>query len=195
MKKTITAIVALVCALTMFTACGNNSVDREELESLRAENESLKAQQTAEIETTTNLETTTTAEVVSDIDSSGEWDATYNDCSMRFEEANLVYDYDDNLSVVVKMTFRNDSDKACSCGFTFAIDAYQDGVECDSAILWGETSDTYDTGTNTTEIKPGVEFTVYKAYKLRNDASDVVVEVRGLYDFDKNILCEQTYYL
>lgn len=193
-------IPAVICAAAMLTACGTD--DKAELERLRAENESLRAQQTAaETAIATSEETAPvtspethgeppTALVTEDI---GDWDACYNDCFIRFEEANIGYDYNDEPVIVVEMTFRNESDKARSCSFTFSTDAYQDGIECDTAILFGDIADKYDTGTGITDIKPGVELTVYKAYKLRDKESDVVIEVKGLYDFDDTILFTQTY--
>lgn len=202
MKKILAATVAVICTMAMFTACQND--DKAEIERLKAENEALKATQstqaatenitTTAVQTEAESETTSVqTEAVSEITADNEWDATYKGCSIRFEGANLVYDYADNPTLVVEMTFRNDSDKSRSCGLTFSVDAYQNGIECDTAILWGETSDKYDTGTSITDIKPGVEFTVYEAYKLRDETSDVVVEVKGLYDFDSKILFTKTY--
>lgn len=193
MKKILAAALAVICTMAMFTACQND--DKAEIERLKAENEALKATQTTQEVTESITTTAVQTETVPETTVGNEWDAAYKDCSIRFEGADLVYDYNDNPTIVVEMTFRNDSDKSRSCGFTFSVDAYQDGVECDTAILWGETSDQYDTGTNTTDIKPGVEFTVYKAYKLRNETSKVVIEVKGLYDFDSKVLFTQTYNL
>lgn len=199
MKKT-SAIFSVICAAAMLTACGND--DRAELERLRAENESMKAQQTAgetaaaaskETEPETAPETSNETLTVPETEDIGDWDACYSDCFIRFEGANVVSDYNDEPVIVVEMVFRNESDKARSCSFTFSTDAYQDGVECDTAILIGDIGDKYDTGTGITDIKPGVELTVYKAYKLRDEKSDVVIEVKGLYDFDDTILFTQTY--
>lgn len=62
MKKIISAALAVLCALSVFTACGNNSstADQAELESLRAENEALKAATETVAEITTSSEITTT---------------------------------------------------------------------------------------------------------------------------------------
>lgn len=190
MKKTICTVLAFMCSVSMFSACKNS--DNAEIERLRAENESLRAQQTAETNieetTTTRAERTTTAKAPA-----GDWDATYKDCYVKLNGATMVEKSNGDLVAVIEITFRNESEETRSCGLTFAIDAYQDGIECDQTILFGEIGDEFDTGTDVTDVKPGVELTVYKAYKMRNDTSDVVVEVRGLYDFDKNVLFEMTY--
>lgn len=198
MKKSL-KIFSVVCAAAMLTACGGG--EKAELERLRAENGSLKAQQTTKGTTAASQETApetapeTFDETISvpQTDEIGDWDAAYNECFIRFEEANITYDYNDEPAILVEMTFRNESDEARSCSFTFSADAYQDGVECDTAFLWGDIADKYDTGTGITDIKPGVEITVYKTYKLRNTESDVVIEVTGLYDFSDTILFTQTY--
>lgn len=193
MSNKITKIVAALAAVTLtLSACGN-SADQEELERLRKENEELKAQQTAE---TTIVETTTTT-TESEEDNSEmqdtEW-TEYDDCYVRFDGATTVPDYNGDIALVVQMTFRNNSEEPHSCGYTFDIDAYQDGVECDLAILSGDVDEEFDTSTYLTDIQPGIEFTVFRAYKLRSDSSDVVIDVRGFYDFDNKLLYEQTYY-
>lgn len=190
MKKIVCTILAFMCSVSILSAC--KSSDNAEIERLKAENESLRAQQTVETNieeiTTTRAERTTTAKAPA-----GDWDATYKDCYVKLNGATMVEKSNGDLVAVIEITFRNESEETRSCGLTFAIDAYQDGIECDQTVLFGEIGDEFDTGTDIADIKPGVELTVYKAYKMRNDTSDVVVEVRGLYDFDKNVLYEMTY--
>lgn len=181
MKKTIAKVISIVCALSIFTACGNSSASQEELERLKAENESLRAEQSAE----TVIQSTAAV-------SSG-WSATYDNCSLKIGSATLVEDFRGDPAIVVEMLFRNDSDKARSCSFTYVVDVYQDGVECESAILGSEYKDKFDTSTAITDIKPGVELKVYKAYNLRSESSDVMLEVRGLYDYNQSILFEKTF--
>ncbi|MDE7294999.1 MAG: DUF5067 domain-containing protein [Oscillospiraceae bacterium] len=164
MKKILAAAFAIICTMTMFTACYNDDKSH-------------------------------TTQAITQTAVSNKWNATYNKCSIRLEGADLVYDYDGDPIIVVEMTFRNDSDKSRSCGYTFSVDAYQDGIECDTAFLWGENSEKYDTGTNTTDIKPGVEFTVYKAYMLRDETNRVDIEVKGFLDLSNEILFAKIYNL
>lgn len=203
MKKENVSLIAALCAVFMFSACGN-SADTKELERLKAENEALKSEmsETTAVETvteettlseTTKAETETEASETTEAAPAGDGWVTYDDCNLKINGASLVTDYKGEPAVVLEMQFKNNSDEAVSCGFTFVVDVYQDGIECDTAILGSDSKEKYDTGTNFTDIKPGVEITVYEAFKLRNDLSDVVVEVSGLYDFSNEILLEHTF--
>ena len=66
MKRRIAFILSGVCVMALLSSCGNTA-DQDELERLRAENESLKAQAeettviSTETETTTTIETTVTS--------------------------------------------------------------------------------------------------------------------------------------
>ena len=203
MKKTICTLLSIICALVTMTGCQNNDYNYEELIeelrdeniSLRSENLLLKEQLNKQTAATTRTETTTitTKKETTAAIPNGKWDATYNDCYVKLNGATIVERSNGESVAVIEITFRNESEETRSCGLTFAIDAYQDGIECDKTVLLGEIGDKFDTGTNATDIKPGVELTVYKAYKMRNDTSDIEVNVRGLYDFDKKVLFEMTY--
>jgi len=190
-------LIALLSMSVLLSACGGNddSAVQEELESLRAENESLKTETEAAVQPQTEGTTeTSAAESVETtaseaVPASDGW-ASYDGCSIKINDAYLVKDYNDEDAVVLEMQFKNDSDDKASCGFTFNVDVFQDGIECDMAILW---KSDYDTGTFTTDIKPGAELTVYKAFKLNNTSSDVEVEVSGLFDFNSEILLEHTF--
>lgn len=184
------AIGTVLCFACLLSGCGNNSNDSAEIESLKAEIESLK-------ETTVDTKTETTTTFVTTekttITQATEPYGIYKGCTAVLEDATIVTDYRGNPAVVVEITFTNNSDENRSCGLTFAIDAFQDGIECETAVVTDY--DEFDTGTNVTDIKPGVSLTVYKAYKLRNESSDVVVEVSGLYDFDSKVISRCTYYM
>lgn len=204
MKKTICTLLSIICVFATMTGCQNNDYNYEErIEelmdeniSLRSENLLLKEQLNEQTATTTRTDTTmmtTKEETTTAAIPNGKWDATYKDCYVKLNGATIVERSDGESVAVIEITFRNESEETRSCGLTFAIDAYQDGIECDNTVLFGEIGDEFDTGTNVTDIKPGVELTVYKAYIMRNDTSDVVVDVRGLYDLDKKVLFEMTY--
>lgn len=197
-SKTKLAIGTALCFACLLSGCGNNFNDSAEIESLKAEIESLKETtvDTKEETTTTSATTVTTTATTTErtkITQATEPYGTYKGCTAVLEGATIVTDYRDNPAVVVEITFTNNSDENRSCGFTFAIDAFQDGIECETAYITDY--DEFDTGTNATDIKPGVSLTVYKAYKLRNESSDVVVEVSGLYDFDNEVISRCTYHM
>ncbi len=189
--KSTLAVGTLFCLALLFSSCQSGDSNNAELESLRAENEALKS-----ISVETTLPTTTTSpenaasKPITTI--ATEPYKTYKGCTAVLEGATMVTDYKDEPAIIVEITFTNNSNENRSCGFTFTIEAFQDGIECETAIVTDY--DEFDTSTNFTDIKPGVSFTVYKAYKLRNESSDVVVEVSGSYDIDSKVISTKTYH-
>ncbi len=190
--KSTLAVGTLLYLSFFFSSCKSNDSNNAELESLRAENESLKSTsvETTTLPTTTTPPETTAPKPITTI--ATEPYGTYKSCTAVLEGATIVTDYKDEPAIIVEITFTNNSNENRSCGFTFTIDAFQDDIECETAIVTNY--DEFDTSTNITDIKPGVSFTVYKAYKLRNESSDVVVEVSGLYDIDGKVISTKTYH-
>jgi len=75
------------------------------------------------------------------------------------------------LRVVVE--FQNHTDEAVSYSLAAYAQAYQDGIELDSAYLYDET----EVESGSTEVKKDVPITVASYFSLRNNSSDVEFEV------------------
>ena len=116
-------------------------------------------------------------------------EAPASDYAVTIDGAQLSSDYDGKPAVVVTYTFTNNSDEATA--FLTAIDAevYQNGVQCDTAIMTD-----VDTSASMNKIKPGASTQVLMAYSL-TDESDIEVEVYELFSIDSAPLVTQTFSL
>ena len=90
---------------------------------------------------------------------------------------------------VVTYTFTNNSEKATSFAVALRPQAFQDGVELNTAI-----GSDWDSEKYMKDVKPGSSSTVEIGYNLEGE-SDVTVEVTELFSFDEMLLAEQTFSL
>lgn len=96
----------------------------------------------------------------------------------------LVEDYDGNPALVVYLIWTNTTDETRMFAATYGVNAFQDGIGLDPAILMlnDETVITY---TDTmTEIRPGTTIEVMVAFALRSDTPIIEVEVDEFFDLD-----------
>lgn len=107
---------------------------------------------------------------------------------VTIDDASLSTDYQGNPAVIVTYTWTNNSDKATSFAVALHAKCFQDGVQCDTAIVTGTDSNYM------TEVKPGASSTVQLAYAV-SGTSDVTIEVTDLISFSDEILAEKTFSL
>lgn len=108
--------------------------------------------------------------------------------AVTIDSATLGTDYQGNPAVVVTYTWTNNSDKATSFMVALHAQCFQDGVQCDNAIVSGIDSN------YTTDVKPGASTTVQEAYEV-SGTSDVTIEVSELISFSNEVLAEKTFSL
>lgn len=111
-----------------------------------------------------------------------------SDYAVTIDGATLGTDYQGNPAVIVTYTWTNNSDKATSFAVALHAKCFQDGVQCDTAIVTGTDSNYM------TEVKPGVSSTVQLAYEV-SGTSDVTIEVTELISLSNEVLAEKTFSL
>lgn len=111
-----------------------------------------------------------------------------NEYTVSIDSATLTEDYSGAAAVVVTYTWTNNSDSTTSFATSLYAKCFQDGVQCDTAIVSGMDSNYM------TDVKPGVTNTVQQAYKV-NGTSPVTVEVTELISLNKDILAEREFTL
>lgn len=96
----------------------------------------------------------------------------------------VVEDYDGNPALVVYLIWTNTTDETRMFAATYGVDAFQDGIGLDPAILVLD-DETVITYTDTmTEIRPGATIEVMVAFALRSDSPIIEVEVDEFLDLD-----------
>lgn len=112
-----------------------------------------------------------------------------SDYTVTIDGASIGTDYAGAPCIIVNYTFTNVSnDEPISFLWAVSDGVYQNGVECESAIL----SDATDKYSN--DIKKGVSIGVTRAYKLNDTTTDVEVTVLDKQFFgDDIVLAERTF--
>ena len=112
------------------------------------------------------------------------------DYEIEIKSAEKGKDYQKRDSIIVTYQFTNKSEKAQSFMIAISAKAFQDGIECTTAI---------DTGTDSSalmaEIKPGASIEVKEAYVLNNTTSPVEIEVKELITFTDTGMVKKTFTL
>lgn len=109
--------------------------------------------------------------------------------AVTIDEARLAEDYEGNPVAVVTYTFTNNSEDATSFAVALNPQAFQNGVELNTAI-----GSEWDSEKYMSDVKPGGSSTVEIGYKLEDD-SDVTAEVTELFSFDDTVLAQKTFSL
>lgn len=89
----------------------------------------------------------------------------------------IVQDYSERDVLVVEYEFTHYSDEPQSFIFLFNDVAFQNGVECSSAVVSSE----IDSLKRMNEVQPGVAYQVEVGYLLQDTASDVEIQVKNLF--------------
>lgn len=115
---------------------------------------------------------------------------TLGDFDVEIVSATLDKTYDGNQAVVIEFLWKNNSDKAANFMFAVSPKVFQNGIECETAIL--DTGSEFDTNAALSDIKTGVEQKVWMAYVLQ-DKSKIDVEVTELISFDDNTMIVRSF--
>ena len=101
----------------------------------------------------------------------------------------LAKDYQGQDTVIISFDFTNNNEDATSAMVALNIDAYQDGIELESAILT-DAPEGYDSESEMKNIKQGATLNCQKAFVLSNTSSPVEVEAEELFSFSSDkVVC------
>ena len=103
---------------------------------------------------------------------------TVGDYDVSIDACVLCKDIYGKPAALVTFGWTNNGDAATSFMAALSAKAFQNGVQCDFAVLAG-TND-YNSGAFMKQIEPGTAFTVQYAYCLQDDVGPVKVQVTRL---------------
>lgn len=136
--------------------------------------------------TPNEVATTEPSNYVSEATPSPISDSTIGDYEVTIKSAKLGEDYEGNTIIVLTYDWTNNSDETAAALYSITVKAFQDGIELDYAIVMD--SDVYDSGASFKEIRPGATLEVQSAFVLRNDSSDVEVEISEWISFSDDVI-------
>lgn len=82
---------------------------------------------------------------------------------------------------VALLEYTNTSDESKAPGYNYVANAFQDGIELESAYMYDYEYDDYKT--DTTKVRPNSTLKYYKSFKLSNN-SPVDVEIAPIFSWD-----------
>lgn len=86
-------------------------------------------------------------------------------------ECEFVTDYEGTPAILIHYTFTNNSDESRSAAFSVTLDAFQNGIGLEDAVITDES--VHDNGMASKEIQPGITIELTEVYLLTSDTAPV----------------------
>ncbi|MBD5543754.1 MAG: DUF5067 domain-containing protein [Lachnospiraceae bacterium] len=100
-------------------------------------------------------------------------DVEISDCTVKYIKHEIVENMAGDKCVAVYYEFTNNSDEGKTFDYTVSDKAFQNGVELDTSLFYVDT----DNKDSSSEIKPGVSVEVCSGFVLRDDTTDIELEI------------------
>lgn len=110
-------------------------------------------------------------------------ETTIGDYEVEVVDAIFCKDYEGKDTVIITYNFTNNSSNPASFDLALDAKAYQDGIGLENAYVLEDKYEDTDTLIDV-EIKPGITKEVRKAYLLRDNVTDIDIEITELISFD-----------
>ena len=101
-------------------------------------------------------------------------------------EVKLVEDYKGNPALLIRFLFENNGDDATSFGIACSSKVFQNGVQCESAIVMNSDKIGHDSMSTLMDVKPGASIECTKVVTLYDATSPVETQVQELFDMSSN---------
>ena len=108
-------------------------------------------------------------------------DFTCDKFNVNYVRHEFGTDYEGNRALLYYYTFTNTSDENATAGIASNIQCFQDGVECEMAIM-NERNDSMN-NYSMNEVQPGGTVEVCQTYKLKSD-TEITIEAEDMMSFD-----------
>lgn len=109
---------------------------------------------------------------------------TIGEYTIEIKGATLAKDYEGNPAIIITYAWTNNSEETTSAMVSVSSQAFQDGVELDTAII-GD-SDVYDSDASWKDVRPGSTIDIQAAYALTSETSIIEFEVSEWITFESN---------
>ena len=116
-----------------------------------------------------------------------EGQGTLGDYGICFTGYTLAKDYEGNDAIIINYDYTNNSEGTTSAMFALYIQVFQDGIECERAILM-DTPEDYNAENEMKDIKPGATLNCQCAYVLSNTTSPVELEAKESISFNDDVV-------
>lgn len=195
MKKVKNVLITVVVSMVMvagLTGCFSGQPMSNTPATPSVTDEQSSPSNESEIPTETTSDTETSTEATSEIESpttTEDANTENNDgdtyegetFACKYISHKIVKDYDGKPALEIIFEYTNNDDNAQAFLFDAGVDAYQEGVQLDMAIVMDKNKDVTD---STTKIKKGKTITTAVYFSLSNKKTDVELEFGPLITLD-----------
>lgn len=173
--------IGVVVALVLLVACFGNSAEGDKKpDNNTVSGSNASVDNTDEQSTESEKESVKTSKETEDNEKKAS-EGALGDYFIKILSCKVTKDYEKKPAIVVTYEFTNNSDDATNFLVALSSQAYQDGIELETAIIMD--SKVYNSANSMKDIKPGKKIKVQQAYLLDNNKSDVEIEVSKLFSF------------
>lgn len=135
--------------------------------------------------TTTNVTLERTGDAPAVVEETApDYEATIDSATIETDQ------YTGDAVLVVNLTFTNNSGNTVSPDGALIVQAFQDGVELDLALL---DSDSYDMGSSSREVQTGNTYKFQEAFTLTSETSPIEVNVSDMMVFSGDPIATKTF--
>lgn len=101
-------------------------------------------------------------------------------------EVKRIEDYKGNPALLIRFMFANNGDDDKSFSLAFSSKVFQNGVQCESAMVLNSDKIGHDPMSLLMDVKPGATLECTKVVGLYDTTSPVEIQVQELFDMSKN---------
>lgn len=164
MKKKIIALLLCSALAVSVTACGGSNEPKDNNSSKTEESKKDKPEKKEEVK-----------------EDDGIIDFSTDNFNAKYVKHEFGTDYEGNKTLLYYYTFTNNSDENTAAGMSAHIQCFQDGSECEMAIMSEYTDSMNNYAVN--EVQPGGTVEVCQTFKLKSD-TEMTIEASDLMAFD-----------
>ena len=164
MKKKIIALLLCSALAVSVTACGGRNEPKDNNSSKTEESKKDKPEKKEEVK-----------------EDDGIIDFSTDNFNVKYVKHEFGTDYEGNKTLLYYYTFTNNSDENTAAGMSAHIQCFQDGSECEMAIMSEYTDSMNNYAVN--EVQPGGTVEVCQTFKLKSD-TEMTIEASDLMAFD-----------
>lgn len=185
-KKLVTLILAGAMAFSM-TACGDTEESTDTQTEAQAETDASAAESSDTEEAPE--EEPAEAPVEEEADPTAPVKVECDEGMLEYLSYEMISDYEGNPAILIHFNYTNNSDQSAMAQSYFYPQLFQNGVECEMAIL----SDSPEAYSNLIkEIQPGTTLEVGFPYTLQDTTNPVDLEVQAMSDMLSGETYKQT---
>ncbi len=180
MKKKIFCTLFVLVMILVTSACGGDAAPTNQPTTPPAETETPAATEEK------GIAPEEPEEVATNSNGKTEQSGTLGNFAVEIKGASLAEDYEGNPAIIITYSWTNNSEETTSVMASMLEQAFQDGVQLDTAII--SDAGVYDSDIGMKDIRPGTTIETQCAYVMTSETSIVEFEISEFMSFSDELV-------